>query len=67
MGFLDAAGLARAAAALKGSDYGNYLLRVLEERDQIGLIEFRSNRRGGRGVHVHADMDPCREEFGRAD
>jgi glucose-1-phosphate thymidylyltransferase len=31
MGFLDAAGLGRAAAELKGSDYGNYLTRVLEE------------------------------------
>jgi glucose-1-phosphate thymidylyltransferase len=31
MGYLDAAGLARAAAELKGSDYGNYLAGVLQE------------------------------------
>jgi glucose-1-phosphate thymidylyltransferase len=31
MGFLDAAGLGRAAAELKGSDYGNYLAHILEE------------------------------------
>jgi glucose-1-phosphate thymidylyltransferase len=31
MGFLDAAGLARAAAELKGSDYGTYLAGVLQE------------------------------------
>jgi glucose-1-phosphate thymidylyltransferase len=31
MGFLDAAGLGRAAAELKGSDYGNYLTHILEE------------------------------------
>ena len=33
MGFLDAAGLARAAAELKGSDYGNYLRRILRGGD----------------------------------
>jgi glucose-1-phosphate thymidylyltransferase len=31
MGFIDAAGLERAAADLKGSDYGAYLLRLLQE------------------------------------
>jgi glucose-1-phosphate thymidylyltransferase len=31
MGFLDAAGLARASAELKGSDYGTYLSGVLQE------------------------------------
>jgi len=31
MGFLDAAGLGRAAEELKGSDYGNYLTHILEE------------------------------------
>jgi glucose-1-phosphate thymidylyltransferase len=30
-GFIDAAGLERAAAALKGSDYGGYLQRILRE------------------------------------
>jgi glucose-1-phosphate thymidylyltransferase len=37
MGFLDAPGLERAAAALKGSDYGNYLLQVLREKDGPSL------------------------------
>ena len=37
MGYLDAEGVKRAAADLKGSDYGNYLLRILEDRDQRGL------------------------------
>ncbi len=34
MGFLDAAGLGRAAAELKGSDYGNYLTHILEESER---------------------------------
>ena len=32
MGFLDEQGLERAAAELKGSDYGSYLLQVLKEK-----------------------------------
>jgi glucose-1-phosphate thymidylyltransferase len=36
MGFLDAAGLGRAAAELKGSDYGNYLTHILEEEGSTG-------------------------------
>jgi glucose-1-phosphate thymidylyltransferase len=36
MGFLDAEGLARAAAYLKGSDYGNYLDGILQESSKGG-------------------------------
>jgi glucose-1-phosphate thymidylyltransferase len=39
MGYLDAAGLARAAAELKGSDYGNYLAGVLRESHAEGTLK----------------------------